>query len=186
MVKDADALIDERACLWEIHRVRFSVMDGKDKTVEIERKFLVKEGWRPPGEGVRMRQGYVPTSNRSAVRVRIAGDRAWLTLKTPRVHISRREFEYEIPVDDAADMLELLCAKQVSKTRTRVDHAGHVWEVDVFEGDNEGLVIAEIELGSEEESFELPDWVGEDVSHDLRYANSALSERPYKTFGLDG
>jgi len=160
-------------------------MDAKDKTTEIERKFLVAPGYLPPGypaSGVRMVQGYVPTSNETAVRVRIAGDTAWLTLKTPRVELTRREFEYEIPVVEAADILELLCSHRVEKTRTNVEHAGHTWEIDVFAGANEGLVLAEIELPSESTAFERPEWLGEEVSFDPRYTNSALSRDPFGTW----
>lgn len=153
-------------------------MKEKDKrTTEIERKFLVREGWLPPTKGVRMRQGYVPTANKSSVRVRIAGERAFLTLKTPRQGISRREFEYEVPVQEAEDMLDLLCTTELSKMRHLVEHAGHTWEVDVFSGANAGLVMAEVELDAEDAEVELPPWIAAEVSHDLRYTNSELAKR---------
>lgn len=160
-------------------------MDEKNKTTEIERKFLVQPGYLPPdfpSAGQRMVQGYVPTSNQTAVRVRIAGDAAWLTLKTPRVSLSRREFEYEIPVEEAIDILELLCTHRVEKIRTLVEHQGDTWEVDVFSGRNEGLVLAEIELPAEDSSFESPDWLGAEVSFDPKYTNSALSRDPFSTW----
>jgi len=157
-------------------------MDEKHKTTEIERKFLVQPGFLPPGfpeAGQRMIQGYVPTSNETAVRVRLAGDAAWLTLKTPRVGLSRREFEYPIPVDEATDILELLCMHTVEKIRTNIEYEGHTWEIDVFSGKNEGLVLAEIELPTEDTSFDAPDWLGAEVSFDPKYTNSALSREPF-------
>lgn len=160
-------------------------MDEKHKTTEIERKFLVQPGYLPPDfpkSGIRMVQGYVPTSNQTAVRVRIAGDAAWLTLKTPRVSLSRREFEYEIPVDEATDILELLCTHSVEKIRTLVEHQGHTWEVDVFSGLNVGLMLAEIELPSEDTAFEPPSWLGAEVSFDPKYTNSALSRDPFSSW----
>lgn len=148
---------------------------------EIERKFLVTgEGWRPQEvERVPMRQGYFETGSDSTVRVRVEGERAVLTIKGPTVGISRLEYEYEIPVEDAHQMLEAFCAgRQVEKVRHLVDHAGKRWEVDVFEGANAGLVLAEIELERPDEAFEKPPWVGEDVSHQSRYRNACLAVRP--------
>ena len=148
---------------------------------EIERKFLVTgDGWK---DDVRtqtaMRQGYFETGTMSTVRVRIEGDRAVLTIKGPTVGISRAEYEYEIPMGDAEEMLDIFCGeRQVEKVRYEVDFAGKVWEVDVFEGDNAGLVLAEVELERPDEQVELPDWVGEDVSKDSRYRNASLAVRP--------
>jgi adenylate cyclase len=149
---------------------------------EIERKFLVRDdGWqRDAGAGVRMRQGYIVASEAGSVRVRISGDQAWLNIKGATVGISRTEFEYPVAVADAEQILEDLCIRPlIEKTRYLADYAGHRWEVDVFEGDNHGLVVAEIELDSEDESFEKPPWAGEEVSMDPRYYNASLATRPF-------
>ncbi len=150
---------------------------------EIERKFRVTgEGWRQ-GQGTLLRQGYLSREKESTVRVRLVGERARLTIKGITRGIRRREFEYEIPVEDAEVMLEELCAKPlIEKRRYRIESGPHTWEVDEFFGDNEGLVIAEIELESEDESFEKPAWLGEEVSDDPRYFNANLVEHPYSTW----
>jgi adenylate cyclase len=149
--------------------------------LEIERKFLVKDqSWREGATGQRVRQGYLSDAKSATVRVRVAGERAWLTIKGPTSGITRLEFEYEIAANEAADMLNHLCRESIiDKTRYRVDHGGHTWEVDWFHGANEGLVIAEIELASEDECFERPDWLGQEVSADPRYFNSRLSRHPF-------
>lgn len=151
--------------------------------LEIEHKFLVDTSlWKRPEGGVRMRQGYVATRDSTTVRVRIAGDRAFLTLKDHAVGLTRHEFEYEIPVGDAETLLDTMCAKpQVDKIRYRVPAAepGLVWEVDEFLGDNAPLVTAEIELPSEDTPFTKPEWVGEDVTDDHRYKNNNLAARPF-------
>jgi CYTH domain-containing protein len=157
--------------------------------VEIERKFLVKsDGWREIGcwksaNGEKLCQGYLQTKP-SVVRVRtvVDGDRrqGFLTVKGKTSGVSRAEYEYEVPYDDANEMLKL-CEYVLSKTRYHVlvkDDPSHVWHVDVFEGAHDGLVTAEIELGGEDEDFVTPDWLGEEVSHDNRYANSNLAKRP--------
>lgn len=149
---------------------------------EIERKFLVKdESWRDRArDPMRIRQGYIVAGARASVRVRISGGRAWLNLKSATVGVSREEFDYEIPASDAQQLIDTLCVRPlIEKTRYFVDHAGHCWEVDVFEGDNAGLVVAEIELDSEDEPFELPPWAGMEVSRDRRYYNAALVQLPY-------
>ena len=150
--------------------------------VEIERKFLVADdSWREAAPaGVRYRQGYLSTDPRNAVRVRVSGDRAWLNIKSATVGVTRREYEYEVPAADAHVILEELCVKPlIEKTRFVVEHDGRAWEIDVFEGDNAGLVVAEVELESEDEKITLPAWAGEDVSHDVRYYNQRLVEHPY-------
>jgi adenylate cyclase len=150
---------------------------------EIERKFLVTgDGYRQGATAVHYHQGYIPTVNGTTVRVRIAGDRAMLTIKGKASGFSRDEYEYEIPTADAAEMLQNLCAQpQIEKVRYTLPwKGGRKWEVDVFMGDNEGLVVAEIEVGSEDEEFERPDWLGEEVTGDHRYYNSALCRVPYK------
>jgi adenylate cyclase len=151
---------------------------------EIERKFLViGDGWRERGPAVRYRQGFLSTDPERTVRVRIAGDRASLTIKGKTHGARRAEFEYEIPIDDAQRMLDTLCKRPlIEKVRHTVTVGGHAWEIDVFEGENDGLVIAELELQSEDEAFERPDWIGAEVTEDPRYFNSNLVERPYNTW----
>lgn len=150
-------------------------------SLEIERKFLVRDSAFLAGrQGERLVQAYVSATPRATVRVRIAGEQAWLTLKGRTEGISRIELEYPVPLADAELCLAELCAPGVvEKTRYRVPHRGHIWEVDVFAGENAGLVLAEIELGSADEAFECPPWLGEEVSADPRYANSALASRPF-------
>jgi len=155
--------------------------------IEIERKFLVmSDAWR---EHVRdsfaLAQGYLASSKELAVRIRRKRDRAILTIKGAArgAGLARREFEYDVPVEDAEILLSELCpAGRVSKTRHLVDFGGLTWEVDVFDGPNAPLVIAEVELSSEDEVFEAPDWVGEEVSHDERYLNAYLARRPFSTW----
>ncbi len=151
---------------------------------EIERKFLVREGaWRPRSPGTRIRQGYIRSSDRCAVRVRIANRNASLTVKTVRNGITRLEFEYEIPLSDAEQMLNELCTHPlIEKTRYKESVGDRSWEVDVFHGDNEGLVLAEIEIPHEHESFSTPPWLGPEVSSDRRYYNSNLAEKPFTTW----
>lgn len=148
---------------------------------EIERKFLVTDlSWRDQAEGKLYRQGYIPTQNRSTVRVRVVGDRGYLTLKGVSTGITRLEFEYEIPLADAEHMLATLCVPPlIEKWRYRLTVGDHLWEIDEFLGDNAGLVMAEIELASESESFVLPSWVGQEVSDEPRYYNSNLAKTPY-------
>ena len=150
--------------------------------VEIERKFLVvDDSWRDGAPaGMQYRQGYLSTDPRNSVRVRVSGDRAWLNIKSAASGVTRHEYEYEIPPADAHAILGDLCVKPlIEKTRFVVEHDGRGWEIDVFEGDNAGLVVAEIELESEGEEFLLPPWAGEDVSSDARYYNQRLVEHPY-------
>jgi len=149
--------------------------------LEIERKFIVDTNRLSlSGSGKRYRQGYLPAAGKTSVRVRICDDAAWLTLKGETVGASRLEFEYSIPVEDAAHILESLCEGSIiDKTRHLLDHAGHTWEIDVFAGDNAGLVIAEVELQSEDEAVELPDWAVEEVTRDARYYNANLVTNPY-------
>ncbi len=151
--------------------------------LEIERKFLVRrDRWTPEGEGVAYAQGYVKTVNGTTVRVRIAGDKAFITLKDHAVGLARHEFEYEIPVDDAKTVMEAMCDRPfVEKVRYRIPAAepGLVWEVDEFLGDNAPLVTAEIELPSEGTQFSLPPWVGDEVTDDHRYKNNNLAMHPY-------
>ncbi|OUR67511.1 adenylate cyclase [Cycloclasticus sp. 46_83_sub15_T18] len=152
--------------------------------VEIERKFLVDfSNIVLPGNGVLIKQGYLPLASetKTVVRVRIKAERAYLTVKGANVGASRAEFEYQIPLADAEEMLANLCDKPlVEKTRYELMVEGHCWELDVFVGDNEGLVVAEVELAAETESFVLPSWVEKEVTGDPRYYNSSLLALPYK------
>lgn len=156
--------------------------------VEIERKFLVRDdSWRASaGSGTRMRQGYLLGSPLASVRVRVSGSQAWLNIKSKTVGVTRAEFDYEIPRADADLILDSLCSGAiVEKTRYLVEHGGHVWEIDVFDGENDGLIVAEVELSSEDEAFSKPVWAGQEVSHDHRYYNSVLSERPYRSWARE-
>lgn len=151
--------------------------------IEIERKFLVTStAHLHPAQGFALRQGYVCITPGAVARVRVRGAQAFLTIKGKTQGISRSEFEYPIPVADAQQMLDELCPSVVSKTRFLVEHAGHTWEVDVFDGENEGLVVAEIELDAPDENFERPEWVGQEVSDDVRYFNAYLSQHPYTSW----
>ncbi len=150
---------------------------------EIERKFLVvDDSWRTGATGVLYRQGYLKSDEQATVRVRVAGDQAYLTIKGATTGITRLEFEYEIPVADADQLLTHLCSALVEKWRYRIPVANHVWEVDEFLGSNAGLVLAEVELSSEDEQIVLPAWVGAEVSHDPRYYNACLATVPYTTW----
>ncbi|HEY5218369.1 MAG TPA: CYTH domain-containing protein [Gemmatimonadaceae bacterium] len=149
---------------------------------EIERKFLVREDrWRAdPSQGKRYRQGYLSTDLDRVVRVRTVGDGGFLTIKGATQGISRLEFEYSIALADANEMLNRICVGPlIEKTRYRVPFEGRVWEVDVFEGDNAGLIVAEVELPSADAHVVLPPWVGAEVSGDPRYYNSNLTRHPY-------
>jgi CYTH domain-containing protein len=151
---------------------------------EIERKFLVKRDvWKPRDEGTWYKQGYLNPQKERVVRVRIAGAKAMLTVKGLTRGVSRSEFEYPIPVEDAAALLDQICEQPViEKHRHKETHGGHTWEIDVFHGENEGLVVAELELKSESEAFERPAWLGAEVSSDPRYFNSNLLKNPYKNW----
>ena len=152
---------------------------------EIERKFLVHSSdWQASiAEELHIKQGYIAVNERCAIRIRIANAQATLNIKSAGLNIARKEYEYPIPIADAKEMLERFCPDHyIEKTRYRVDHATGVWEVDVFEGLNEGLVVAEIELESAEQSVTLPDWIGMEVSGDPKYLNNNLVTRPYQTW----
>lgn len=150
---------------------------------EIERKFLVVDTpWLGKYPSFQLRQGYLSTTPERTVRVRIEGARGWLTIKGRPVGAARAEFEYEIPVTDAEQLLAMCPRPIIEKTRHKVVHAGHTWEVDVFSGDNAGLLVAEIELQDEQESFVVPEWVGQDVTADPAYSNAQLSIRPFNTW----
>ena len=148
--------------------------------VEIERKFLVRnppiEQW---GAGKKIAQGYLSKGKGITVRVRIKGDQGFITVKGKTTGFSRAEYEYEIPYSDAEELLKLCDGGVIIKTRWLVNWADHLWEVDVFEGENQGLIVAEIELTAENEVFERPTWLGEEVSSDPRYFNSSLANHPW-------
>lgn len=153
---------------------------------EIERKFLVVgDAWRSAAtSAAHITQGYLSGTSGTTVRVRTRGDRGFLTVKGRTEGFSRAEFEYEIPLADAQAMLGTLAVGPViDKIRFLVPVGAHMWEVDVFAGANRGLVVAEIELATADASFEHPEWLGAEVSHDPRYFNSALARRPYTTWG---
>ncbi|EHQ29210.1 CYTH domain-containing protein [Mucilaginibacter paludis] len=153
--------------------------------VEIERKFLVNHGkWNQLNKpaGTAFRQGYMVKEADKTVRVRVAGNQAYITIKGKSKGISRSEYEYEIPVDDAGELLSAFCEAVIYKTRYCITFAGKLWEIDVFDRDNEGLIMAEIELDDEAETFDLPDWVETEVTGDDRYYNSNLSINPYKNW----
>lgn len=150
--------------------------------VEIERKFLVSsDGWRSEVHASEsMVQGYFGGDEDASVRVRIVGDRAYLNIKGRTIGARRLEFEYPVPLADAEEMLrELARERVIAKTRHYVRHEGHRWEIDEFGGANEGLIVAEIELGAEDERFERPDWLGEEVTDEARYYNVCLVTHPY-------
>ena len=150
---------------------------------EIERKFLLKnEDWRQAVSSRQViAQGYVANTERGSVRVRLMGDQAYLSIKSMTLGVTRIEFEYPIPVADAEYILHNLCLRPIiEKTRYFVEQDQHLWEIDVFEGDNAGLVVAEIELSSADEAFQKPEWLGTEVSADPRYYNVKLIEHPYK------
>lgn len=148
---------------------------------EIERKFLVSgDGWQAQATGQSYRQGFLSTDPDRTVRVRVAGPRAWLTIKGRTIGARRLEYEYEVPLQDAQHMLATLCIRPlIEKVRYETIVGAHTWEIDVFEGDNAGLVVAEVELGSEDEPFESPDWLGPEVTEDPRYFNANLVKHPF-------
>ena len=154
---------------------------------EIERKFLVAhQAWRESVNTIHVfRQGYLSYDSERTVRVRATEVTGYLTIKGITEGLTRDEFEYEIPLADALALLQLCERPAIEKKRYIVPNDAHVWEVDVFEGVNEGLVVAEIELGSEDEAFDKPNWLGNEVSGDRKYSNSALSLHPFKDWSND-
>jgi adenylate cyclase len=150
--------------------------------IEIERKFLVKnDKWKSSVESeATMKQGYLASVDKASIRVRVAKGRAHLNIKSATLGIRRSEYEYEIPLDDGEEMLANLAnGSVIDKVRYKVRCGDHLWELDVFHGDNAGLIVAELELAAEDETFEIPDWVGEEVSGDVRYYNSSLVKHPF-------
>ncbi|HYL58969.1 MAG TPA: CYTH domain-containing protein [Candidatus Acidoferrales bacterium] len=151
---------------------------------EIERKFLVRpRNWSELGPGLVIRQGYLSTDNERTVRVRTSGDLGYITIKGITKGISRKEYEYKIPLAEANELLDRMCLRPlIEKTRFRIPFGGHTFEVDEFTGDNRGLTVAEVELNAPGEKVDLPDWIDREVSDDPRYFNSNLSQHPYTTW----
>lgn len=151
---------------------------------EIERKFLVHpRKWSDLGAGLAIRQGYLAATKKFSIRVRTYGDRAYVAIKGHTTDITRDEYEYEIPTNDANEILANLCEHPpIEKTRYRIVFKGHTWEVDEYAGANRGLTVAEVELKDPKEQVELPDWVDCEVSGDSRYFNSSLSIKPFSTW----
>ncbi len=152
---------------------------------EIERKYLVHpERWeaceKPAGQ--KLEQGYLFEADHQSCRVRIAGAQAWLNIKKMQDALNRLEFEYEIPLEDAQQLLKDLSISRLEKTRYKIPCAGYEWEVDVFAGANEGLIVAEIELTNADAIFEKPDWVASEVTHDFRYLNTHLAAHPFSSW----
>ncbi len=155
--------------------------------IEIERKFRVTgDGWRGKHSGILMKQGYLCRDKERTVRVRLVGDKGYLTVKGEGINGSlvRPEYEFEIPGKDAGEMLELMCSGGIiEKVRYPIEEQGMLWEVDEFHGNNEGLVLAEVELEDENQVFDLPDWTGQEVTGDKRYYNVYLTENPWTEWG---
>jgi len=148
-------------------------------TREIERKFLVKEGTWRNGKGTEYRQGYLNSTKERIVRVRTVDNKGYLTVKGLTVGATRMEFEYEIPRRDADAMLDICEKPLIAKTRYKVEAGGLVWEIDAFLGENQGLIVAEVELEGEHQEFPKPDWLGKEVTGDPRYFNSNLIKKPF-------
>lgn len=148
---------------------------------EIEKKFLIKnDNWRSLGSKKEYCQGYLSTGKGASLRIRTIDDRGIITVKGPNEKGKRLEFEYDIPYTDALEMLEKLCVKPlIKKTRYNISFAGFIWEVDEFKGENEGLIFAEIELDAIDQRFDIPSWIGEEVTGDPRYYNASLVSYPY-------
>ena len=154
--------------------------------IEIERKYLIAtDDWRDLAEGVDYRQGYLSTVKERTVRVRTVGEQGFLTVKGVSLGATRAEFEYEIPVQDAHELLDELCLRPlIEKRRFKLPFAGGlIWEIDEFFGENHGLIVAEVELESEDQSIDLPSWIGEEVTGDPRYFNANLVANPFTAWG---
>ena len=155
--------------------------------LEIEKKFLVKnDSWRPLGKRLKFVQGYLNSRKERTVRVRTIEDKGFLTIKGIATGASRPEYEYEIPYGEALEMLEKLCERPlIEKIRCRIKYHDRIWEVDEFQGENLGLIVAEVELESENQLFEKPGWVGREVTGESRYFNSNLIRHPYRRWSID-
>ena len=154
--------------------------------VEIERKFLVNgDEWRKQAVPHRIVQGFLSRDPDRIVRVRVAGDNAYLTIKGRANGLSRAEFEFPIEVSLAQDLLQICLPTIIEKSRHKLGWGGVTWEIDEFHGANSGLIVAEVELPQEDTAFEMPPWIGAEVSFDYRYTNSQLSEHPFTTWIMD-
>ena len=152
---------------------------------EIEHKYLViKDIWKKviPNKSVEIKQAYLLTDPEKTIRVRTKGNSGFITIKGKSTGASRLEFEYEIPIEDAIELINKFCSNLIEKTRHIVIHDDNTWEVDEFKGLNEGLIVAEIELTSEDEKYSIPNWIDKNVTEDLRYANSNLTIKPFTTW----
>lgn len=150
--------------------------------IEVEHKFLLANNdWRKQvSHSVKYRQGYLSSLATNSIRVRVSDSQAWLNIKSATIGNQRFEYEYEIPMQDADEIITNLCKRPlIEKTRHFVAHDKHLWEIDEFDGDNEGLIVAEIELSKPYEVYVKPSWVGQEVTHDLRYYNNNLVIHPY-------
>jgi adenylate cyclase len=155
---------------------------------EIERKYLVTKDWKEIAEGcesMRIRQGYLCRDNNCTVRIRIANNRGILTIKGKSKTLARPEYEYDVELVEAEELMQMTSGSIIEKIRYFVPSNGKTWELDVFSGDNEGLVVAELELHEEDEHIDMPDWVGEEVTEDGRYGNASLSRYPFKDWDAD-
>lgn len=150
--------------------------------LEIEHKFLLaNEEWRSQVEkSVYFKQGYLSSTKQNSIRVRISDTNAWINIKSAVIGTHRLEYEYEIPLSDAKEILDELCHKPlIEKQRHYITHANNIWEIDEFMGENSGLIVAEVELSEIGENFDRPSWIGAEVTHDLRYYNNSLCQNPY-------
>ena len=153
--------------------------------IEIERKFLLKdESWRKLViKSKNITQGYLANTGRSSIRIRLSDDHASLNIKSMTIGVTRTEFDYPVPAEEAKILLQELCTGPlIEKTRHYIEYRGHTWEIDEFSGENAGLIVAEIELDDQNEGFAVPDWLGNEVSHDPRYYNICLTEHPYSAW----
>ena len=163
----------------------FTILLNTDMAKEIEKKYLVKnDNYKCLSSVTYIQQGYITTKKEGVVRVRVKDSEGYITIKGQNQGAVRLEYEYEIPVSEAKEIIENLCQKPVveKKRYTYKADDGHLWEIDEFFGENEGLVVAEIELSTEDEEYVVPDWIGEDVTFDMRYYNSNLLQNPYKNW----
>jgi adenylate cyclase len=155
--------------------------NGKSKRLEIERKFLVKNNaWRKGAKGVLYQQGYLSTDPSRTVRIRLEGTVGKLTIKGKKVGLAGDEFEYDIPWNDSTYLLKKICKQPIiKKKRYKISYEGAIWEVDVFEGENKGLILAEVELDSASQKIRIPEWIGKEVTGDRRFRNANLVTHPY-------
>lgn len=160
------------------------LINKNSKRIEIERKFLVKSSdWLSGHKGKIYKQGYLSTEAFRTVRVRLEGEKGKLTIKGKKKGIAGVEFEYNLPKSDTEFLLKNICKKPIiEKIRYKIKFGGNIWEVDIFSGDNKGLKLAEIELRSIEQEFNIPDWVGKEVTHDRRFRNANLVSNPYSNW----